>query len=161
MSFYIIDLHSACSQPGHERTEWKYTMQKTTCLTYLPDLPTLPTNLTYQPDLPKTDLTDVPPDLPTCRTYLTYLLFFPPWPSYPTFIPHLPHWPSYRCIFLTGPSKIFVSVRLHSKSHQKSSKCQNLLTGWHLETLPEAQRTQGIESITWVNLSTRIFWNWF
>ena len=29
------------------------------------------------------------------------------------------------------------------------------------ETLPEAQRTQGIESITWVNLSTRIVWNWF
>jgi len=28
--------------------------------------------------------------------------------------------------FLTG-------IRLHSKSHQKSSKCQNLLTGWHLE----------------------------
>ena len=24
-----------------------------------------------------------------------------------------------------------------------------------------AQRTQGIESITWVNLSTRIVWNWF
>ena len=29
------------------------------------------------------------------------------------------------------------------------------------KTLPEAQRTQGIESITWVNLSTRIVWNWF
>ena len=29
------------------------------------------------------------------------------------------------------------------------------------ETLSEAQRTQGIESITWVNLSTRIVWNWF
>ena len=28
------------------------------------------------------------------------------------------------------PLKVF-SVRLHSKSHQKSSKCQNLLTGWH------------------------------
>ena len=34
---------------------------------------------------------------------------------------------------------------------------------WSLfhKTLPEAQRTQGIESITWVNLSTRIVWNWF
>jgi len=30
-----------------------------------------------------------------------------------------------------------------------------------LKTLPEAQRTQGIESITWVNLSTRIVWNLF
>ena len=30
-----------------------------------------------------------------------------------------------------------------------------------VKTLPEAQRTQGIESITWVNLSTRIVWNWF
>ena len=29
------------------------------------------------------------------------------------------------------------------------------------ETLPEAQRTQRIESITWVNLSTIIVWNWF
>ena len=29
------------------------------------------------------------------------------------------------------------------------------------KTLPEAQRTQGIESITWVNLSTRIVSNWF
>ena len=29
------------------------------------------------------------------------------------------------------------------------------------KTLPEAQRTQGIEFITWVNLSTRIIWNWF
>ena len=27
------------------------------------------------------------------------------------------------------------SVRLHSKSHQTNSKCQNLLTGWHLEIL--------------------------
>ena len=26
-----------------------------------------------------------------------------------------------------------MSVRLNSKSHQKSSKCQNLLTDWHLE----------------------------
>ena len=76
-----------------------------------PYLPYLPTWLTY--------LTDVPPDPPTWRTYLTYLLVFPPWPSYPTFIPHPPHWLSYRCIFLTGPSKIFLSIRLHSKSHQK------------------------------------------
>ena len=29
------------------------------------------------------------------------------------------------------------------------------------KTLPEAQLTQGVESITWVNLSTRIVWNWF
>jgi len=29
------------------------------------------------------------------------------------------------------------------------------------ETLPEAQRTQGVESITWVNISTRIVSNWF
>ena len=35
--------------------------------------------------------------------------------------------------FLTVPTQKFLSVRLHSKSHQKSSKCQNLLTGWHLE----------------------------
>ena len=26
-------------------------------------------------------------------------------------------------------------VRLHCKSHQKSFKCQDLLTGWHLELL--------------------------
>ena len=34
---------------------------------------------------------------------------------------------------------------------------------WHRyeKTLPEAQRTQSVESITWVNLSTRIVWNWF
>ena len=29
------------------------------------------------------------------------------------------------------------------------------------KTLPEAQRTQGIDSITWVNLSARILQNWF
>ena len=33
--------------------------------------------------------------------------------------------------FLPGPSKIFLSIRLHSKSHQKRSKCHNLLAGWH------------------------------
>ena len=33
--------------------------------------------------------------------------------------------------------------RLDSKSHQKSSKCQNLLTGWHLELLggPQLKET--------------------
>ena len=36
---------------------------------------------------------------------------------------------------LTRPPLKVLSVRLHSKSHQKSSKCQNLLTGWHLELL--------------------------
>ena len=30
--------------------------------------------------------------------------------------------------FLTGPTLKVPSVGLHSKSHQKSSKCQNLLT---------------------------------
>ena len=32
------------------------------------------------------------------------------------------------------PLKV-LSVRLHSKSHQKRSKCQNSLTGWHLSFL--------------------------
>ena len=41
----------------------------------------------------------------------------------------------YRVIFFTGTPLKVLSVRLHSKSHQKSSKCQNLLTGWHLEFL--------------------------
>ena len=31
-------------------------------------------------------------------------------------------------VFLTGAPLKVLSVRLHSKSHQKSSKCQNLLT---------------------------------
>ena len=31
------------------------------------------------------------------------------------------------------------SVRLHSKSHQKSFKCQNLFTNWHLELLGGGQ----------------------
>ena len=34
----------------------------------------------------------------------------------------------YRVFFLTGPTPKVLSVRLHSKSHQKSSKCQNLVT---------------------------------
>ena len=34
--------------------------------------------------------------------------------------------------WLVPPQKV-LSVRLHSKSHRKSSKCQNLLTSWHLE----------------------------
>ena len=39
----------------------------------------------------------------------------------------------YRVFFLTGSAQKVLSIRLHSKSHQKSSKCQNLLTDWHLE----------------------------
>ena len=35
---------------------------------------------------------------------------------------------SYRFFFLTGTAPKILSIRLHSKSHQKSSKCQNLLT---------------------------------
>ena len=42
---------------------------------------------------------------------------------------------SYRVFFLTGAPLKVLSVRLHSKSHPKSSKCQNLLTGWHLKFL--------------------------
>ena len=34
----------------------------------------------------------------------------------------------YRVIFFTGTPLKVLSVGLHSKSHQKSSKCQNLLT---------------------------------
>ena len=34
----------------------------------------------------------------------------------------------YTGFFLTGAPLKVISVRLHSKSHQKSSKCQNLLT---------------------------------
>ena len=59
--------------------------------------------------------------------WLSYLLASYTWlPSHTTV-------DTYRVVFLTGPSKIFLSIRLHSKSHQKSSKCLNLLTGWHLE----------------------------
>ena len=41
----------------------------------------------------------------------------------------------FQCINLQGAffnwsQQDFLRVRLHSKSHQKSSKCQNLLTGW-------------------------------
>ena len=32
------------------------------------------------------------------------------------------------CFFLTGPTLKVLSVRLRSKLHQKSSKCQNLVT---------------------------------
>ena len=35
-------------------------------------------------------------------------------------------------VFLTGAPLRVLSVSLQSKSYQKSSKCQNLLTGWHL-----------------------------
>ena len=34
--------------------------------------------------------------------------------------------------FFTGAPLKVLSVRLQSKSYQKSSKCQNLLTGWHV-----------------------------
>ena len=34
----------------------------------------------------------------------------------------------YRVIFLTGTPLKVLSVRLHSKSPQKSSKCQNFFT---------------------------------
>ena len=47
--------------------------------------------------------------------------------------------------------------------HQMASLAlvTNMSTRWHHKTLPEAQRTQNIDSITWVNLSTIIVWNWF
>ena len=34
----------------------------------------------------------------------------------------------YRVIFLTGTPLKVLSVRLHSKPHKKSSKCQNFIT---------------------------------
>ena len=37
----------------------------------------------------------------------------------------------------------------------------NCVRCYIVKTLPEAQRTQGIDFTTWVNLSTRIVWNWF
>ena len=43
------------------------------------------------------------------------------------------HFAIYRVFFLTGPTQKVLNIRLHSKSHQKSSKCQNLITDWHLE----------------------------
>ena len=39
----------------------------------------------------------------------------------------------YRVFFELVPHIKALSVRLLSESHQKSSKCQNLLTSWHLE----------------------------
>ena len=39
----------------------------------------------------------------------------------------------YRVSFLTGPAQKVLSIRLHSKFHQKSSKCQKFLTDWHLD----------------------------
>ena len=37
-----------------------------------------------------------------------------------------------RVFFLLFRPKKWLSVRLHNKSHQKSSKCQNFLGAWHL-----------------------------
>ena len=45
----------------------------------------------------------------------------------------------YRVSFLTGAPLKVLSVRLHSKSHQKSSKCQNLLTEKNLWFLGGSQ----------------------
>ena len=47
--------------------------------------------------------------------------------------PHGDRVPQMGTHVATVPTLKVLSVRLHSKSHQKSSKCQNLLTGWHLE----------------------------
>ena len=44
----------------------------------------------------------------------------------------LPFVKNYRVFFLTGAPLKVQSVRLQSKSYQKSYKCQNLLTDWHL-----------------------------
>ena len=41
--------------------------------------------------------------------------------------------PTTGCFFLTTSAQKVLSIRLHSESHQKSSKCQNLLADWHLE----------------------------
>ena len=41
----------------------------------------------------------------------------------------------YRVFFLTGTPLKVPSGGLHSKTHQKRFKCQNLLTSWHLEFL--------------------------
>ena len=47
----------------------------------------------------------------------------------------LPFWGClfYRVAHLTAPPLKVLSVRLNSKSHHKSPKCQNFLTGWYLE----------------------------
>ena len=49
-------------------------------------------------------------------------------------------------VFSLVPPKKVLSIRLHSKSHQKSSKCQNLLTSWHLELFGgTSQKTHPVE----------------
>ena len=47
----------------------------------------------------------------------------------------------YRVSFLTGAPLKVLSTRLHKKSHQKSSKCQNLLTGWQFLGGHQLKRT--------------------
>ena len=45
-------------------------------------------------------------------------------------------------VFLTAPPLKVLSVRFHRNSHQKSSKCRNLLTGWHKERGSWKKRSQ-------------------
>ena len=71
---------------------------------------------------------------------------------------HLSHY--YICGRPKAPSSIKASIH-----RQDLHRAERSLGSWSCrlqsKTLPEAQRTQGIESITWVNISTRIVWNWF
>ena len=60
------------------------------------------------------------------KTKFFYLLFIT-FSSYLLFIT-FSNFNQLQGVFLTGPTQKVLSVRLHSKSHQKSSKCQNLVT---------------------------------
>ena len=61
---------------------------------------------------------------------------------------------------MTGPTQKVRNVRLHSKLDQKSSKCQNLLTGWHLDffvkklTLYENE----VNCCTWKSLAAKLLY---
>ena len=50
---------------------------------------------------------------------------------------------------------------LDQKHLPEPTPVRQWVSKWVSETLPEAQRTQGIDSISWVNLSARIVQDWF
>ena len=63
-----------------------------------------------------------------------------------------------QCSLPRLPARLYWSI----KDIAAQSNKYYLINWWsNNKTLPEAQRTQGIDSITWVNISARKVQNWF
>ena len=71
------------------------------------------------------------------------------------------NWPKRAPYVIIYPPPGPTTAKPHPLPIIKKEKYTGLRGAFIRKTLPEAQRTQGIESISWVNLSPKIVQNWF